>query len=203
MRHFLDSSYANLTSITNDLHVIFYSYTTPQRLAWHTTGDPSDKSGEKLGQEFDDLYVALVSPSTTPLYDGIRDLIDKVAAMENIKLAALSNACGAYVKAVMKVHELDSKFQLALGADDVPYAKPRPEGLLEICRKLDIDPRQCVYIGDSPSDGIAAKAAQMKSIGVSWGSHPVDSITPNFDRVVHSIDELQEEIFKHIREQLL
>jgi len=32
-------------------------YTTPARLAWHSTGDVNDPIGIKLGEEFDNLYV--------------------------------------------------------------------------------------------------------------------------------------------------
>ena len=39
-------------------------YTTPRRLAWHVTNNPDDPIGVKLGQQFDDLYVKLVSSDT-------------------------------------------------------------------------------------------------------------------------------------------
>ena len=31
----------------------------------------------------------------------------------------------------------------------------------------------------------------MKSIGVTWGSHPVESVEKSFTYVVHSVDELK------------
>ena len=43
-----------------------------------------------------------------------------------------------------------------------------------------------VYVGDSPSDGKAARAAGCKSVGVAWGSHPVENLTPQFDIIVHT-----------------
>lgn len=49
---------------------------------------------------------------------------------KNIKFGALSNACGAYARAVVKVNGLDDIFDVSYGADDVPAAKPSPDGIL-------------------------------------------------------------------------
>ena len=71
----------------------------------------------------------------------------------------------AYVERVLAVHNLQGHFRIMHGADDVPAPKPAPDGLLLCCRELGQDASQCVYVGDSPSDGLAARAAGMKSIG--------------------------------------
>ena len=47
-------------------------------------------------------------------------------------------------------------------------------------------PQDLVYVGDSPSDGKAARAAGCKSVGVAWGSHPVENLAPQFDIIVHT-----------------
>lgn len=182
-----------LDRITHEQYHQGTKLTTPRRLAWHVTGDPDNEVGENLGQQFDDLYVKLVNLDTAALYPGMQDLLRTVSDpyKENLKYAALSNACGAYAKAVIEVNGLSDTFHLSYGADDVPAAKPSPAGLLEMCRLLELDPKRCVYVGDSPSDGQAAEAAGMKGVGVTWGSHPVETVEPAFSRTVHSVAELQ------------
>lgn len=167
--------------------------TTPRRLAWHVTGDPDNEIGESLGQQFDDLYVELVNLDTAAFYPGMKNLLKTLSDSyeQHLKYAALSNACGAYAKAVIECNGVSDIFQLSYGADDVPAAKPSPAGLLEMCRILELDPKRCVYIGDSPSDGEAAAAAGMRGVGVTWGSHPVDTVKLAFHEVVHNVDELQ------------
>ena len=81
-------------------------------------------------------------------------------------------------------------FSVALGADDVPAPKPHPDGLFQLCKKLNVDPVRCIYVGDSPTDGQAATAAGMQSIGVTWGSHPTSTIVPTFTHTANSLDEL-------------
>lgn len=48
-------------------------YTTPARLAWHSTGEANElnPTGIELGRQFDEMYVKLVSIETAPLYHGI------------------------------------------------------------------------------------------------------------------------------------
>ena len=88
-------------------------FTTPRRLAWHATGNPDSTVGIALGARFDEIYVNLVTKETTPLYAGIYDLLAGLSSRQ-IKMAALSNACGDYVKAVVKVNELSPFFSLSL-----------------------------------------------------------------------------------------
>ena len=178
-------------------------YTTPARLSWHSTGEANELSpiGVELGRQFDEMYVELVSTETAPLYDGIagfppipslfkakmsrypmRSSVEMIrnvqTALPGLKLGALSNACGSYVEAVLRVNRLSNDFGVALGADQVPGAKPKPDGLLQCCKALSVDPASCIYVGDSPTDGQAAAAAGMPSIGVTW-------VTQTFTRFTH------------------
>mmetsp|Transcript_7278 Transcript_7278/g.15927 ORF Transcript_7278/g.15927 Transcript_7278/m.15927 type:complete len:258 (+) Transcript_7278:144-917(+) len=177
-------------------------YTTPRRLSWHVTGDPDHEVGEELGRQFDSLYVQLVSPITAALYPGTADLLLTLSQYPGLQQGALSNACGAYVRAVLTVNKIDDMFGVQLGADEVAEAKPRPQGLLRCCEVLNVKPQSCVYIGDSPTDGMAAAAAGMRSIGVTWGSHPIHTITPAFTHTAHSMPELQGYIEQILAEPL-
>lgn len=169
-------------------------YTTPRRFAWHATGNPDDSSGvgERLGELFDDYYVKLVSLETAPLYSGVDEMLGLFKSeFPQVKLGALSNACGAYVDAVIKVNNLMDTFGVSKGADEVCEAKPKGGGLIECSRILQVDPSKCVYVGDSPTDGQAASAAGYHcSIGCTWGSHPESTVRPAFTHTVASVEEL-------------
>jgi beta-phosphoglucomutase-like phosphatase (HAD superfamily) len=192
-------------------------YTTSARLARHAglkEGEEDDDGsefttvGQRLGQEFDDYYIALVSIKTTPLFDGIGALIENLPM--NIKLAALTNAAGRYAHAVLQVnsvpataktttgeeknsYSLYQRFQAIYGADEVPKPKPFGDGLVQVCETLNVLPSDCVYVGDAPSDGMAAKAAGMKAIGVIWGAHTEESLRSSqvFDCICQTVDDLR------------
>jgi phosphoglycolate phosphatase-like HAD superfamily hydrolase len=104
-----------------------------------STPDPTSEFstlGERLGKEFDELYIGLTDVKTAPLYDGMRQLVVDVADVGNVKLAALSNAAVAYVQRVIQVHELAPLFAILHGADDVPAPKPSGDGLILTCKEL-------------------------------------------------------------------
>jgi phosphoglycolate phosphatase-like HAD superfamily hydrolase len=185
-----------IVSITTEDYHMGTRYTTPDRFAWHVTGNPKDPIGAVLGQQFDELYVSMVSPETAGFYSGMKELLLRLKDdhQDEIAFGALSNACGDYVRAVLKSNGVDGLFSVQLGADEVDAPKPHPEGLLKCCELLNLHPTQCVYIGDSPTDGQAAAAAGMRAIGVSWGSHPLSSLQNAFPIVAYEVSELQEHI---------
>jgi phosphoglycolate phosphatase-like HAD superfamily hydrolase len=179
-------------------------YTTPDRLARHAGLTPTDEGfdelGQMLGREFDDLYIDLVSIETAALYPGMRDLVRRIP--DHVRVGALTNAAGRYAHAVLVVNNVtndddDGDFSLyqrfgsILGADNVPKPKPFADGLWQVCQELQIEnPSRCVFIGDSPSDGLAAAAAGMPCIGVTWGAHPVERLQPHVAYICTTVPEL-------------
>ena len=171
-------------------------YTTPERFNYHLGLETGNPKGSELGQIFDDTYVARVSKETAGLFDGIDRLLRSLALAGHPQ-GALSNACGEYVRAVCAANELDERpgerialMKVALGADEVPAAKPAADGLLLCCEKLGVEPSLSVYVGDSPSDGKAAAAAGMKSIGVLWGANPKEKLEGHFETLVQDVPAL-------------
>ena len=60
-------------------------------------------------------------------------------------------------------------FETVVGGDETEKHKPDPEPLLLAAQRLGVSPQDCAYVGDSPFDIRAAKAAPMYSVAVTWG----------------------------------
>jgi pyrophosphatase PpaX len=60
-------------------------------------------------------------------------------------------------------------FETVVGGDETEKHKPDPEPLLLAAHRLGVSPQDCAYVGDSPFDIRAAKAAPMYSVAVTWG----------------------------------
>jgi pyrophosphatase PpaX len=60
-------------------------------------------------------------------------------------------------------------FDAVVGGDETERHKPDPEPLLLGAERLGADPAATAYVGDSPFDIRAAKAAGMCAVAVSWG----------------------------------
>ena len=60
-------------------------------------------------------------------------------------------------------------FETIVGGDETERHKPDPAPLLLAAERLKADPAQMAYVGDSPFDVRAAKAAGMFAVAVTWG----------------------------------
>jgi len=85
------------------------------------------------------------------------------------RLAIVTNKPFDFVAPILKGLNLDGLFELHLGGDSLSQKKPDPAPLLHVCEQLDVTVEQCVMVGDSKNDILAANAAKMQSIGVSYG----------------------------------
>jgi phosphoglycolate phosphatase len=101
-------------------------------------------------------------------YDGIKDLLDKLAN-RGVKLAVLSNK--PHENTVIQVaHYLgDHVFDEVHGAKPNVPNKPDPTSALGIAKRFKVDPAECIFVGDSDIDMQTAKNAGMYPVGVLWG----------------------------------
>ena len=67
------------------------------------------------------------------------------------------------------MHPLEHYFGTVVTGDDTVRHKPDPEPLQLALERLAADPAGAVYVGDSPFDIRAAKAAGIASVAVGWG----------------------------------
>lgn len=172
-------------------------YTTPERLARHAVGAYDEALGASLGAEFDRTYIALVDETTAGFYPGVAKLLKRIGA-SGARLGALTNAAVLYAEAVLATNGVRPTFASAQGADSVPRPKPHGDGLLQVAAELDLDPERCIYVGDAPSDGAAARAAGYgASVGCSYGSHAEAKLVDcgHFDAICRSVDDVERALF--------
>ena len=78
-----------------------------------------------------------------------------------------------------------------IGAEDCTRYKPEAEPVLRGAEELGLDPAECWYIGDSPYDIQAGKAAGCKTIAVTWGVFTEEAlIEERPDQVCHTFAEV-------------
>ncbi|MGX1727985.1 HAD family hydrolase [Streptomyces diastaticus] len=65
---------------------------------------------------------------------------------------------------------------VVVSRQDAP-PKPAPDGLTEALRQLGVAPRDAAFVGDSPTDMVAAREAGVLPLGASWGWHTPDSLS--------------------------
>ena len=81
-------------------------------------------------------------------------------------------------------------FDVVVAGDETEESKPHPAPLLLALQRLGATADEAAYVGDSPFDMQAARAAGLRAIGVSWGRiHGPETLT-DADAVIHSAEEL-------------
>ncbi len=87
----------------------------------------------------------------------------------------------------------DKYLEFIIGATDCLVHKPAPDPVLMGVEKLGLKPSECVYVGDSPFDIQAGKAAGCISIAVLWGMFSEEILrNENPDFVCKKPQELKE-----------
>jgi HAD superfamily hydrolase (TIGR01509 family) len=79
-------------------------------------------------------------------------------------------ARGPWIQHVLEANGVAGCFGAVVTAADARARKPAPDLLLECLRRLGSQPRSAMYVGDSPIDVLAAKAAGVRSVGVLCGA---------------------------------
>jgi pyrophosphatase PpaX len=88
--------------------------------------------------------------------------------------------------------DLANQFEVVVGFEDTDRHKPEPDPVLAALRKLGAEPSQAAYVGDSPFDIQAAKAAGVFAVAVGWGGIHSDErlLEEEPDAFVHEPSEL-------------
>ena len=93
----------------------------------------------------------------------------KVLKTQGYRLVIITNKPFDFIAPILEGLQLGELFEYFIGGDSLTEKKPNPLPLLHICEKLDVSVEQCVMIGDSKNDILAANAAKMQSVGVTYG----------------------------------
>jgi pyrophosphatase PpaX len=111
---------------------------------------------------------------------------------EDRRLGIVTAKRRATVDLAFDVLPLRHLFHTVVGGDETERHKPDPEPLLLAAERLNADPAECAYVGDSPFDIRAAKAARMYAVAVTWGGihDRAKLVQENPDAIVDDAQEL-------------
>ena len=116
---------------------------------------------------FLDSYQANVCVNTV-LYPDVRSTLVELKR-RGYRLVIVTNKPHQFVEPILAGLRLDGLFELILGGDSLSKRKPDPMPLNYVSQLFEVNPNECLMIGDSKNDILAAKAAQMESVGLTYG----------------------------------
>jgi len=148
-------------------------------------------------ERVDDL-VAAYRAHNEPLHEELEAFWEVVEVLprlraEGRRLGVVSAKGHASMRwAFTRLPELEANFEVVIGAEDTERHKPDPDPILEALGRLDAAPADAAYVGDSPFDVRAAKAAGVFAVAVAWGGiHAAEALEREApDVLVHHAEEL-------------
>jgi pyrophosphatase PpaX len=139
-----------------------------------------------------DELVKAYRAHNTPLHEQLECCAGMEGALAELKtqgrtLGVVTAKRRMTVELAFRRLGIERWFDVVVTCDDTAAHKPDPEPILLALERLGAWPEEAAYVGDSPFDVGAARAAGVFAVAVSWGGmHEVDDA----DAFVHSAEEL-------------
>jgi pyrophosphatase PpaX len=141
----------------------------------NTVGGPGlEAQMSALAPEHVERLVDVYRAHNEPLHDeleacaGMEDVLVRLHE-EGRRLGIVTAKRRATVELAFDRVPLAHLFETIVGGDETERHKPDPEPLLLAAERLGSAPADTAYVGDSPFDVRAAKAARMFAVAVTWG----------------------------------
>jgi pyrophosphatase PpaX len=144
-------------------------------------------------QELIESYVAWNAehlPELLEDFPGIPELLDALTAA-GATIGVATSKRRASAENTLRHARLTGRMDVTVAMEDTEAHKPDPAPLLLALARLNARPEQAAYVGDAVVDVLAAKAAGMTAVAVSWGAAErarLDAAGPDF--LVDTVAEL-------------
>jgi pyrophosphatase PpaX len=119
-------------------------------------------------------------------FEGVEELLGRLRD-DGRRLGIVTVKARSTVELTFELLPIGGYFETVVTGDDTERHKPDPQPLLIALERLGVGAASAAYVGDSPFDIRAAKAAGMTAVAVGWGRiHPVERLEAEGpDAVVH------------------
>lgn len=128
--------------------------------------------GREATDADDDRFHDALAEATKKIdpYAGIVDLLADLRG-RGIRAGVATNSDSRSAEVMLGTHGLDAYMSTISTVDRVNgVAKPAPDVILLAVRELDLDPAEVLFVGDSPADMAASRAAGTVAVAAGWGN---------------------------------
>lgn len=132
--------------------------------------------------------------ATLEAFPGIPELLLELRARGHRLGIVTAKRVDTVQLAFERLPVLRETTEVVVGHDDTTRHKPDPEPVLEALARMGVAPEEAAYVGDSPFDIRAGRAAGTLAVAVGWGGIHPDArlLAEEPDALVHAPQELLE-----------
>jgi pyrophosphatase PpaX len=109
------------------------------------------------------------------LFPGVAELLAALRA-RGYRLGIVTSKGRPAAGLAFALCGLDALVDVTICAEDTARHKPLPDPLLAAAARLGTPPGRCLYVGDTPHDLQAARAAGMLAVAATWGAGTADEL---------------------------
>ncbi|EPH93138.1 HAD family hydrolase [Enterococcus sp. PF-2] len=121
-------------------------------------------------------YYQTYEESTLNVFPEIPHVLE-ILMKRKVPCFVVSSKKTAVVKRNLAAQNLVAFFEEIIGSDAVSHYKPHPEGINKVVTQYQFDPTRTIMVGDAIFDIQMGKAAGVKTIAVTWGSHDAKKLS--------------------------
>ena len=161
-----------------------------ESLIHHNRATPEEDHLEEMVETFLEYYASHLTDLSCP-YPAVLDTLDALIE-KGAKLAVVTNKLAKLSEPLIAGLEMSHYFEAIICGDSAAHPKPKPDPIYLCLEKLGaIAADDALFVGDSETDVLAARAASMNVVCVRDGyNHGVDVTTLDLDGVIDSFQEL-------------
>ncbi len=128
---------------------------------------PGETKFTELREAFLMEYERAICTHST-LFDGMLELVT-LLEQRNIEWGIVTNKVARHSAPLVRAFGVETRAACVVSGDTCARAKPYPDPLLHAAKLIQIDPANCLYVGDDLRDIQAAHAAGMRSVAALYG----------------------------------
>jgi len=144
----------------------------------------------RLQAHYWDEYLAAPIHATR-VWPGVIPMLKRVSA-QGVDMSICTNKAGVLASAIIDGFGLTDYFSNVVCGDTLPYRKPHAGPIEWIMKQVSVTAGECIMIGDTEHDVLAAKNAGIRSIFVSFGYSRLESLETLPDFVINHFDDIEQ-----------
>ena len=145
------------------------------------------------GHELDRVYRAWNLANTSRLirrYPGVPEMLGALTDA-GVRTAVATSKRRDTARLALEAVGIAEVIDVVASLEDTTRHKPEPDPLLHAAATLHVAPATCVYVGDATVDVLAARAAGMAAVAVTWGAGERDALAAaGPDAVLDTVPDL-------------
>ncbi len=133
----------------------------------YAVGDADEGLQTQLLNLMLDCYQANIAEHSR-FFAGIEQALVRIESL-GLKWGVVTNKRQRFTDPLIDAMRLTARAACVVSGDTTANSKPHPEPMLFACKQAEVDPRNCVYLGDAMHDIAAGKNANMKTLAATYG----------------------------------